>query len=164
MMEIEWGTVPTWFAFGAAMSAVIFTWRALVRERNRDAARELKERKAQADRFSVWIDKTEPIGHIEPVYFVQLRNASDLPVYNVSVRLMDMVNNAKIHEFVYGLVRPGEERYLLEQPNLQNQLKMVALQGHTKKLGAAYGTVVYFRDATGIWWRRDEVGHLDEED
>src|SRR5689334_11831407 len=98
---MDWGDVPTWvqaiatllalIAAGAAASAA---WQVLAVERKRDVDRQqvederrAAEARGQADRVAAWpsTSPTEQNAPPPPQQGVSIRNASELPVYNVRV-------------------------------------------------------------------------------
>ena len=106
-MELDLGSVPTWLAFVAASIAVGFTWRALVRERKRDALRELNERKAQADKFAAWLDREEREKRENGDFVLMLRNASHLPIYDANMHILNLQDNLTVKKYSRPVVVPN---------------------------------------------------------
>ena len=162
-MELDMGSVPTWLAFASALTAVSFTWRALVRERKRDAARELDDRKAQADKFAAWITREDRSAQGSGDFILRLRNASDLPIYDVNMQVLNLQDNATLRDYSLPVVNPDSGGFLQRlDPGVQGTLNTLALRDSTLRRPISYAVSVEFRDASGAQWQRGINGRLTE--
>lgn len=163
---IDWGNVPSWLAFIAAGTAVMFTWRALSRERKRDADRHEDDRKKQAEQFGAWIGRDASAqSKFEGDFHIKFRNTSGLPVYDVKFRILNLrENSSQLFADELPLVAPAakEQDYRLN-PGTLSQLHIILQQSQIRKEpSVGYGLEVTFRDSAGRRWRRDTDGKLDE--
>ena len=163
LSQLQYGTLSTWLAFIAAGIAVGFTWRALVRERKRDALRELNERKAQANKFAVWLDREDRERRDNGDFVLMLRNASHLPIYDADMHILNLQDNLTIKEYSRPVVVPDLGGVLQRlDPGVQGALNTLALRDSTLKRPISYAITVEFRDASGTRWQRGTDGYLTE--
>lgn len=179
----SWGDVATWvlavttlLAFVAAAFAGLVAYQLLAVESARDlraeeerAERRDADRRAQAARVTAWygtwrsrsVFPQSPMPDW-PAYGAVIRNASDLPVYDVRVAFCIGVDPAAGVDWRSGMrysspdlipvVPPGEER--AEIPN-QTRDQEAAGESEAKWLVA-----LEFTDAAGHRWLRDPRGRL----
>ena len=94
MRAMTVGDIPTWLLTLAAVVAGWYTHRIYKIESGRDQERADERRAEQASRIAAWIemrqgippaqrDQMRPFSEQYPGHYCVLRNASDLPVYNV---------------------------------------------------------------------------------
>ncbi|MGH3815999.1 MAG: hypothetical protein ACRDUV_26720, partial [Pseudonocardiaceae bacterium] len=86
-MWLDFGDVPTWLATAGAGVAAYFVYRAYKIESGRDARAELGRRQTQGSRVAVWAELHDDPASGEPfdAECFAMRNASELPVYDVEV-------------------------------------------------------------------------------
>jgi len=153
------GTTPDWIAalstlaaFIVAGVAVQYANRAHELEQDRETARLAAETSAQADRFAGWLTSDEvtvgytmegprfhPIGE-RVMPSVALRNASDMPVYEVKIQVI--VDGSTIYADNVREVPPSD------RPTMHNYWP----KGDESTKGAAL--ILEFTDAAGRRWRR----------
>ena len=80
---VDYGDVPTWLAFIAAVGAALYARAALRSERRRDHESQQASRRAQAELVCAWIENDG----IPERPIVTLRNESGLPIRNVAVHV-----------------------------------------------------------------------------
>lgn len=154
---LKYGDVPTWVATTAAIVAAIFAGLVYRREERRDARREAERRQAQATKVAAWVDL--PSG--EGVVHVHIRNASDVPVYDVRVSIhrtpevkpYEPVEYQPAYRWELSVVPPGTEPRLIPLPTDE-------LFGGSPK---RFVTSMTFHDAAGIYWFRNAYGELFED-
>jgi hypothetical protein len=177
--HLAWGDVPTWvlaaltlLAFAAAAFAGVVAYDLLRTEQDRDVAREDAERRAQASKVAAWYgtwrsEITYSGGAVSgppswPHSGAVIRNASDLPVYDVRVSFCVAVSSAPA---------PGwraEERYSSPEPILviAPGEEHVELPGNVRERETADGNEpkwlvgIQFTDADGRRWLRAPNGQL----
>lgn len=163
---IDWGNVPSWAAFLAASTAAIFTWRALVRERRRDAQRQKDSRRSEAERFGAWIGRDESFqSQFEGDFHVKLRNASEQPIYDVRFQILNL-REPRDKAFTASLpvVPPADKAQDFRLgPDMQSRLRVITQQTQAlRESSPGFGLEVSFRDSAGRRWRRSTDGRLEE--
>lgn len=150
------GNVPTWCAFGAAFCAAVFTWRALQRERRRDAHREGREARAQADQVAAWIVKADLESFPEhKVWVARIGNSSALPVFAIAFEVT-MIPGWEPH-YIYGAqptgatIPPGSHYDIHPVTDDMSRHSVEELL-----------VSVWFTDAAGVRWHRDVAGQLSQ--
>lgn len=153
------GSTPDWIAalatlgaFLVAGVAVYYASHAHRLEQKREGARLDAEKRAQADRFAGWLTSDEvtvgytmegprfhPIGE-RVMPSVALRNASDMPVYEVNIQVI--VDGSTIYADDVREVPPSD------RPTMHNYWP----KGDESTKGAAL--ILEFTDAAGRRWRR----------
>lgn len=155
---LDYGDVPTWLATSGAGLAVFFASRAYRAEVARDQRAEAMLAQSQAARIAVWdgesIDQRmqNPWGR-ESLPRIMLRNASDLPVYEVRVfsyrfRWKEPAKISPSGEWSVGVLPPTTE-----------PLPRLAVED---KDADSHVYAIEFRDAAGRVWHRDREGVLHE--
>jgi hypothetical protein len=126
-------------AFGVAMYL-------LRKEQQREAARSEDERRAQAARVSAWLE-TSPTSHGGRELLFHVHNASDMPIYEVSLPTMTPGDEDSEAEFI-GLVPPGQT------------VMRSAPREWIKTYFTPEPVQIEFLDSSGRQWLRDEQGTL----
>lgn len=182
----NWGDVPTWFAGGVAILALIAARQAgrtalrlleveELRENRATEAeeqrREAQERAEQADLVASWIDvEGMRRGTSLPRWGTLLQNASSLPVWDVVVEIFGPNASTPRHRFSLSLLPPGRSF----EPWGNNELRSrkedaVAMTEHSSVALADdqyqedprdFRVAISFRDAAGRKWRRTKEGVL----
>jgi hypothetical protein len=166
---IAWGDVPTWIgavatvlAFGAAAFAGWSAWKVLTLERERDADRRRADEAVQAVKIAAWpsVVRSDPVDPDSgPVWGAALRNASDLPVYQVHVEFVPIRSSGGQHSVVLELVPPGE--WLLSGVELYPRPGQPLLRADARDLpDRPYVIELRFVDAADRAWRRTWQGLL----
>jgi hypothetical protein len=135
LASLDWGDVPTWIgavatmlAFIAAWVAARAAWRVLELERTRDRLRREVEDRVQADRVAAWpsLGPSNPDDPDSPeVWGATVRNASELPVYQVKVEFQSISPTRGTRMVIFELVVPGEW-------HLNEQLSLLYPHDHSK--------------------------------
>jgi hypothetical protein len=111
---IDWGDVPTWIqAMGTlfALVAIVAAWKVLGVERRRDAERQAAEERAQAAKVAAWpsVVRSDPADPgSAPAWGAAVRNASDLPIYQVHVEYQPIAPGRSQMAVISEVVPPGE--------------------------------------------------------
>jgi hypothetical protein len=130
-------------AFGVAMYL-------LRKEQQREAIRSEDERRAQAARVSAWLE-TRPTARGGRELLFHVHNASDMPIYEVSLPTMMPGEEDSEAEFI-GLVPPGQT------------IMRAAPREWIKTYFSPEPVQIEFLDSSGHQWTRDEQGGLAERD
>lgn len=160
MPVVNWGDVPTWVsaiaAIGALVAAIVAGRTAkriflLELARDKDATEEKK--RSQATHISAWAKWTKTnVGHNLPMLII--RNASDLPVYDVQFDLVDQLN----------VVLSSEHQDVLAPSEQPVELALVISADRRAGLSEAKGQSLRvrlsFRDSSGTAWMRETDGSL----
>jgi len=161
--DVQWGDVATWvgagvslLALAAAVVGAVQAFRVLGIERKRDLvyAKESAERAGEARRMQatgvcVWIGEVgTPSAH--SILVVSLRNASELPVYDV---VADVAIGSATASISLSVLPPAPVP--LERP-----ISLVLPPGASAQ---EVSLELRFRDSAGVRWRRSGSGLLDEE-
>lgn len=155
---VNWGDVPTWIQAGATVLLLIaasvagwYTHRIYKIESGRDERHE-DERRAQASKVAGWV-----VGNV-----TKLRNASDLPVYDLIVEYVARYERNRepvpIGMQKTPLLVPGEEPMFVPSQVWDKWREA------PKKEGAAVLVRIDFRDSSGQRWRREHDGRLQDLD
>jgi hypothetical protein len=152
--DFDFGDVPTWLATVGAVLAAYFAARAYVIETRRDAVAANLLRQEQASQIAVWTEYLPHpyTGEPEAMDCFVLRNASQLPIYEVHVFSFSHKTFPQIEEpepvgqFVMGTVPPTEKPILHKAYVDGNKLR--------------WAFAIQFRDAAGVVWHRDTGGML----
>lgn len=163
-MDLDWGNVPAWAAFISALVAVMFTWRALARERRRDADRELRDRQEQANQVAAWVSRRDGPKPGEPGnFYIELRNASDLPVYDVQIMLRDSVGGEVLKQVWWLGASPRDTPRVMDlDSKAQVRLDYIMKRAREQKDRIYYDLTLDFTDASGVRWHRQSDGRLVE--
>lgn len=158
-MDLDWGNVPTWLALIAAGVAV--TSCTLRRERERDIRREADGRKAQADKVAGWVDQHEVSGPEGP-YLIFLRNASELPIYDLKMSVRDTNTGKEIIRKVLPVLAPEAKHKAikLRAEFVQDDIARAELVAGVNDKQPGCGVTLQFRDGSGTRWRRELDGKL----
>ncbi|MEU7855218.1 hypothetical protein [Nonomuraea sp. NPDC049141] len=170
----DWGDIPTWCAAVLALVAGWVAYRLFKIESGRDEKAREEARRAQAVKVAAWFADS-PDGGEEFVPGALIRNASDLPIYNVHVRHtcsyadgefeeIDRILNPPAEDDPFGvgvhpdargpdvsIIPPGECHVPLDAQHLQ-----VFHLPHVDD----WQVEVTFDDASGQTWSRDRHGIL----
>lgn len=169
--HIDWGDAPTWLAFIAAFAAAIYTGRALQRERNRDAAATVEQKRRQATQISAWADASAGQATWSLLAHVAVLNLSEQPVTRVRVILtVDQVEHL-VDEL--RVLPPGSREVRLSDTVVDAVLPTIT-ETNPPEQAALYGAgfivldwadrfrdlavSIEFTDAAGVRWLRDEDG------
>src|ERR1700733_1572495 len=166
----NWGDIPTWLATIAATAAGIVAYRVYRIEASRDDVADKDRRSAQAAKVGAWYGSREgqmittPIGTSvqtqtsrERIWGAFLRNASDLPVFDVVVMfyfgkasLDEADANTSPYKVLRTVLPPGNEPVHVKIPD-----EVLRLFGSAdSKEIAFYRVKIEFTDSAGIRWRR----------
>jgi arabinogalactan oligomer/maltooligosaccharide transport system substrate-binding protein len=167
----DWiAAVSTYAAFLAAGVAVYFAWRAFRIEAKREARWELDQRSAQASKVSAWYGtkvSQAPLGASELITQlsartrrgVLLRNASEAPVYDVSVFVIVRDETRLNPEDVVWLTKDIG----LLPPMSEPVFRSLEADIQTEFPSDAEPRVqISFTDAAGVEWIRSPYGQLRE--
>lgn len=166
-----WGDVPTWalavttfLAFVAAVFAGVVAYELLSVEIARDAVaaqesaqRRAAEREAQASKVAAWY------GQCEETWGAVVKNASDLPVYDVHVIFCIAADPGSGRSWLDGVewsplqltaVTPPGETTLIEFDNA------IRLDREAERDETKWQVYLSFSDAAGNRWARDPGGQL----
>lgn len=166
----EWGDVPTWLgvllAGAAAVVALLLYLRAAERDRRGEADRRARldeDRRTQAAQVCGWYGRTE--GKIGPqqaavvqVWGAFVRNASDLPIYDVAVEFH--FTSPRMDGGVWTLARGQTKRRFLPPGESFVPVPEAMLREIVDT--DTYLVAMSFRDAGNRRWRRDPDGILTE--
>jgi hypothetical protein len=162
--------VPTWFGAGASGGALVAAalaaraaWAVLRVERGRDEEEREAQKRVQAERFAGWasVVRSDPADSGSPSKWgASLRNASELPVYEVRVVYEPIASGYEVEDPAdLEVVPPGEwmvtGHHLYPRPS---QPRFRPDAGDIPDL--TYRIALRFTDAAGRWWRRDRQGAL----
>lgn len=159
-MDPNWGDVPTWVTaiatvllfIGAVVTAIyaIRAFRLQRQQLNEQLAEQRRaqanEVRAQANKVAAWLGEMD--GDRSP-RSAWIRNASDLPVYSVSVSFLDLDSGHKFAE-PQGLPVVGPSEFF----------ELAVAQA--AKRPSQPVVAVKFTDAAGRTWERDVFGNLAE--
>ncbi|BCB76969.1 hypothetical protein GCM10022251_44520 [Phytohabitans flavus] len=157
MLAADWGDVPTWLSSVGTVFALIFAALAALAaqrvyriesERDRVAADARREqvafaRRTQAALVSAWW------GRGADGWGAFVRNASETPVYQVGLTVLDIHDPNVGDRIDLPIVPPSA------QPVFQPS-------GLTASPGGDYRVEVTFTDSAGVRWIRDQLGRLSE--
>lgn len=161
--DVQWGDVPTWAGVGVGLIALIGAiigavqaFRVLGIERQRDvlssqeaAERAGEVRRLQATGVSGWVGEVlTPTSH--PTFVVSLRNASELPVYDVVSIVSVGSANASIS---IGVLPPAAVP-------LERSVSLLLPAGASV---TEVSLSLSFRDSAGARWLRSGSGLLSED-
>jgi hypothetical protein len=152
----RWGTYPDWIsavstalALAGAAVAVYYTYQVNKREEARDDRYEQAQRRAQASKVAIWT-----AGETSPAFY--LRNASELPIYDVAI--YRFVKNRQAHPRLdAGPDLWGSVGTLPADQEVRARM-FDFTQGDNREGSYAYG--VGFTDSEGNGWYRDANGRL----
>ncbi len=128
-------------AFGVALYL-------LRKEQQREAIRDDDDRRAQAARVSAWLE-TRPTLHGGRELLFHVHNASDMPIYEVSLPTMTPGDEDAEAEFI-GLVPPGQT------------ITRAAPREWIRTYFSPEPVQIEFLDSSGNQWTRDEQGSLQQ--
>jgi hypothetical protein len=160
-MDVRLGDLPTWLAaiftggaFGAGL-VVLNLQRRDLRERERNRLEDVEDRrKEQARHVSVWVDNISVVGDGTFVVMGHYQNASNEPVYAMTVYVKSTWGpGPSVAQTPLKLVPPGDSGRVDVQTALYPAPARDADPDHPPILAT-------FRDAAGLWWKRDEHGVL----
>jgi hypothetical protein len=172
--SMQWGDVPGWVnaattavALLAAMVAARAAWHVLRIEQVCEDDRKGTEARAQAERIAAWpsLWEVDDPDDTEPgfVWGAAIRNASDLPAYQVHVQFTPIGGSGGEGTIVIELVPPGSWR--LEGGALSPATGGQSLPARevTDALPRVFQIGLRFMDAAGRTWNRDVRGVLTED-
>jgi hypothetical protein len=164
---VDWGDVPTWVgsvsATFALLGAFMAVWQAtkvykLERARDEETRlervdRERTDRRKQAARVSAWLDQVRSQrSETLPIYAFAVRNASDLPVYDVRLSTSMVTEQSVMAE--------AEDHILVLPPS--DSPRLVPILDCKEGSSPASGVLLRFTDAAGVRWERNMMGVLKE--
>lgn len=154
--DVDWGNAPSWGALVAAIVAASFAGRNVLVDRH-DRERE------QAAKVAAWwavrdVRVDQRFGIIVTEYGAWLRNASEVPVYDVEVKWL-------YGERVYAsermpLLPPQAETVFLEIPKSSEASDDSKTLGAIDEVDGGLAVRLTFRDSAGKVWHRSEHGRL----
>jgi len=170
IQSVRWGDVPTWIAalatvvaFAAAGWAAIAAWKVLAVERRRDRAQQAREERAHAERVAAWpslvtVDPNDASS--AEVWGVTMRNAGDMPIYQVRVERVPTVSGGGESHVIFEVVPPGEwlvnRGVMYPRPRTSS-----AARSHVGPTPPRpYVIEMTFTDVTERTWHRDGRGRL----
>jgi hypothetical protein len=167
--RLDWGDVPTWLgvllAGAAAAVALLLYLRDAERDRQAEADRRARldeDPPTQATRVGCWYGRAEgqigPHQSPVPVWGAVVRNASDLPVYDVIVEFH--FASPRIDGSLWTLARGQTRRRLI--PPGESFVPMPDAMLREIVDTDSYLVAMSFRDAGNRQWRRDPDGVLTE--
>jgi hypothetical protein len=170
--SINFGAVPDWLGGAGAVLALL--WAKKAAKAATRTAEQLEEQikaqqlqwndaivarqREQDEKVAAWIefhDNPLPEGQrttaaqVLGTYFYYLRNASDLPIYEVQTQIMPP-SSSKVHSEKHSSFQP------VVAPNDTAEQHKFAENSHLR----SYRIELQFRDASGRCWRRDHFGVL----
>ena len=154
----DWGDIPTWIAAVAAIGAGVIAYRVY--------AESVEERRsAQASKIAAWygyktesvIDtsRVQPIHVEKPIWGAFLRNASDLPVYDVTVDFYSPDSDDSAHTIHKRTLPPSDAPIHVKIDNIA-----LRLYSDDPKMDRYHRVEIEFTDTQGIRWHRDVKGRL----
>jgi hypothetical protein len=160
--NLDLGDVPTWLATIGAAFAAAFAFRALRVEQRRDDRQEIADASAQAEQVAAWVAENvqqRPGGARAKTMVVALRNASDLPAYDVTLTVLAIGGSTDLETIP--VLPPGETSIILPR-----DIVLPVLGGIPGRANFPRDVSVrmLFRDAAGRHWLRDEKGALSPSD
>lgn len=158
--HLDWGSVPAWAGVGVSFFALIsavfgavqairayrLQRRAEQRAKQDLEKRHREERSAQAAKVSVWISQLNGDPGTLRTMILNLRNASELPVYQVEARI-----------YV-----DGDPRDSLSVPVLPPDTEPLRRPAPQSATDSANAIELIFTDSAGVVWRRTSWGELQE--
>jgi hypothetical protein len=164
---VDWGDVPGWIQAGAtvallvaAVIAGVLASRIYKIESARDRRYAEERQKDQASLVSAWVERRDSAlllgeGAAGPGHFLILKNASVLPVYDVSVRyFIPEASKFVEHSHPIGLLVPGERAERIARP-------ADAELGKLKLMHSSLRVHLSFIDSHGQRWQRPPDGGLE---
>jgi hypothetical protein len=162
--RLDWGDVPTWvsasislLALMAATAAAVGAFRLYSVERaNKQRAeaeiaqRAVEQRRTQAAQVACWMGSVHDRAGRGSVLVVNLRNASELPVYDVMIEVT--ANTSEPTLVTLPVLPPGAtpvERPVPGPADVHGQPNPCSV-------------TMRFRDSAGVVWRRGQDGTLTE--
>ncbi len=160
--NIDWGDVPTWLAFIGAALAVFYTRRTLLIEQARDEERREDQRREQAAKFAAWCTDRARRDELQWHGGLILRNASEVPVYDVSVTFHLRGTERRGERYTRGVVPPGEHyAFDVDSTGMFTLISENAYGVQTfMEDWDEYLPEVTFTDAAGHVWSRNVRGEL----
>lgn len=163
-VAVSWGDVPTWIsavvsllALTAAAVAAVQAARVYQLERSRDlrTEAELKKRalidkQSQAAQVCAWTAEVRDRVDAAPAVLLAIRNASDLPIYDLVVSVLE--NGAPLESVEFPVLPPTDEP-------ARRPLASASVERRGTDLLAVR---LDFRDSSGTNWVRNESGVLSE--
>jgi len=147
LSTVNWGSVPDWLAAIGTISAVIA---ALYLADKGTREQRLRERRAQAISISTYRNLlgNKTVG-------ITVMNNSNANIYDIAISIAVSVGAGEAFQkenknniFIRG-IPPG--KFKIDPPKVPK-----------KSMGMELGIAISFRDAQGVYWRRDAVGNLYE--
>lgn len=142
-MDIAYGTLPDWVAAIGTAGALIAAVVLLRDDRRIRRAQDEEHTRDQAQKIGTWITSSD-----FSVYVINLRNASDLPIYNVTVEFGTPAGHDPWTSATSWITMP---------PGETDQAPVSAEASPT---GAVILYSTSFTDSAGRSWRRDASGDL----
>jgi hypothetical protein len=167
VMGMDLGDLPSWIeaiATVAALSAAVYAGlhaaKLLKIEINRDREREENERRQQASLVAAWrgVVPAHPDvqGNTDGTYGPVVRNASELPIYQVNVQIL-LIGGGEM-TFMAEVLPPGQ--WFVHYQDRGFYTTQPVVLNPALRAVPDYQVAVAFRDAAGNMWRRDVNGNL----
>lgn len=168
-----WGDIPTWLATIAATAAGIVAYSVYRIEAQRDRISDAERRSTQAAKIAAWYgsrpqhvtrrigDSVQTSTSPEPVWGAFLRNASDLPVSDVTVEFhfpssaSDPAETWNIHTIEKGTLPPNDTPI-----HLTIDEAALRIYSDDPRVDAFHRVEIEFTDTQGVRWHRDVKGRL----
>jgi hypothetical protein len=171
MAKPDWGDVPTWLAFIAAVAAgiaAVFLYKTEL-ERDRIAAADRRAqaeeaRRSQANKVAAWyVARTATYGDNVRLpgfmlFGAMIRNASDLPIYDVYVTFYQVTHSSVAGKWGVIEVAPAKLALRVVPPGETELVNAPETMGAGDQQRFVVG--IEFRDAAGGRWERDAMGQL----
>ena len=142
-MDIAFGTLPDWVAAVGTAGALLAAVLLLRDDRRVRRAQDDDKTREQAQRIGTWITTPD-----FSEYVINIRNASDLPIFNVTVEFGTPAG----HELW------SEQTSWITLPPGESETAPVAAEASPTGAVILYGTT--FTDSAGRSWRRGAAGDL----
>lgn len=164
-----WGDIPTWLATAAATAAGAVAYRVYQVEKQRDLVSDEERRGAQAAKIAAWYgfvlqdvtrrreNSVQQDTESEPVWGAFLRNASDLPVYDVIVTYKYPSSGEQVDNVVEVVLPPNDAPI-----HLTIREATLRLFSPDPRADAYHRVEIKFTDSQGARWHRDLRGQLKE--
>lgn len=143
-----------------AAVAVVFAYRAYVKESRIEKRLRDSEERAQASKVAAWIGpdpEPDPRARVGGD-FVVIRNSSESPIYTVIWWVQFGVNTVRSDDLTIMVLPPSTTgtKYRVPRQILE------ALEGVEDWEPSNFAVGLRFVDASGVRWRRNSEGHLEK--
>lgn len=163
---VDWGDVPGWvsaattvLALAGAAYAAYTGFQLLKLEAGRDKGESDRRTQSQATLVSAWWGRGTD-GSGDSNWGVYLRNASNAPVYQAHVRVEWVGLTSKSSSYGLPVLPPDEhERFVKFMSGSDDPVEATLHSGAAVECQV----VLSFTDSSGVRWRRDRYGRLDQQ-